>query len=268
MSLLAQARELFDAIIGPWVFLSMSASWLPTTIARLVRERKYSILLSPSKLQSAWFGNFWESHAPNIRKNCGPDLLALLNGRMSGGCVVDEPVGPRIGGTVIEIGPGSGHWVDIFSDENLATGESGAKASGIDLGGVGTGETASRSAGKRVTRVYGVEPSWDQHASLRRKIAEAGLEDVYEIVPVGIQDLDNPAKWDGKIEKGSVDCIVSILCLCSIPEPQKNFKELHAYLKKGGRWYIYEHVRVENNWAVGMYQGELLPIPVQYIYMK
>jgi SAM-dependent methyltransferase len=242
-----------------------SASWFPTTVAGLFREGKYSVLLSPSQLQYAWFGNFWGWAGPGIREGGGERVIPLLEGRTSGGRIVEEPTGPGIEGTVIEIGAGSGFWVDVFSDKYLAVDEGGSKASGIDTDGIGAGEVTSRSksARKRVTRVYGVEPNRDQHPSLRRKIAEAGLQDVYEIVPVGIEDLDNPAKWDGKVEKGSVDCIVSILCLCSIPEPQKNFKELHAYLKKGGRWYIYEHVRVDVNWGMRVYQGELLPrVPI------
>lgn len=94
--------------------------------------------------------------------------------------------------------------------------------------------------------------------TVRKHIAEAGLEDVYEIVPVGIEDLNNPSKWGGIVEKESVDCIVSILCLCSIPEPEKNMKELYGYLKKGGRWYIYEHVRLDGNWGLRTYQGEFI----------
>ena len=80
------------------------------------------------------------------------------------------------------------------------------------------------------------------------------MEDIYQIAPVGIEDLDNPKKWDGHIEKGSVDCIVSILCLCSIPEPQKNMKELHSYLKEGGRWYVYEHVKCDHSLFMRAYQ--------------
>ncbi|KAG4218079.1 hypothetical protein PC116_g33441, partial [Phytophthora cactorum] len=108
-----------------------------------------------------------------------------------------------------------------------------------------------------ITRVYGVEPNRDQHPALRRAIAKAGLEDVYRIVPVGIEDLDDATKWDGRVEKGSVDCIVSILCLCSIPDPEKNIGELYQYLKKGGRWYVYEHVRCEHSWYMRAYQGLL-----------
>lgn len=77
---------------------------------------------------------------------------------------------------------------------------------------------------------------------------------MYEIVPVGIESIADPSKWDGKIEDGSVDCIVSVLCLCGIPEPEKNIKALYKSLKKGGRWYVYEHVKLKNNVWLGLYQ--------------
>lgn len=61
---------------------------------------------------------------------------------------------------------------------------------------------------------------------------EVGLESVYEVVPVGIRDVGKVA---GGIRKESVDCIVSVLCLCSIPKPERNIAELYGYCKKGGR---------------------------------
>lgn len=173
--------------------------------------------------------------------------MALLQGRTTRGRVVEEPVGPGIGGTVIEIGAGSGFWVDIFSNKHLDEDADG-KTSGADLA---SQIMQKRNARKPVTRVYGVEPNRNQHASLCQKVKDAGLEHVYQIVPVGIEDLRKAAK----VEKESVDCVVSILCLCSIPDPQHNFKELYAYLKKGGRWYVYEHVRADVSWGMRLYQA-------------
>ncbi|ORY68792.1 methyltransferase [Pseudomassariella vexata] len=256
-SLLARTHTLLWALADPWLFMAISASWLPSTILTLLRNRELAILLSPSKLQGVWFGRFWGWAGPNIKLSREPMVISLLEGRTCGGRVVEEPTGNGIEGVVVEIGAGSGFWVDVFKERDLGKGE--GKASSIDgqaVAGTGAG-VVKRTSGVRglVTRIYGVEPNREQHPSLRQKISEAGLEDVYEIVPVGIEDLDNPSKWDGKVEKGSVDCIVSILCLCSIPEPQKNFKELYGYLKKGGRWYVFEHVRAEGNWGIRIFQA-------------
>ncbi|KAI1875196.1 hypothetical protein JX265_004254 [Neoarthrinium moseri] len=243
---MASMSELFWSLIDPWHFMALSASWLPHTVISLLRDRNFRVLLSPSALQDAWFGHFWGWAGPNVKMSAEARVIPLLEGRTSGGQVVAAPTGPGIGGVCIETGAGSGFWVDIFSDRHLkpaAAAGDGSKA-------------ASGGARKKVTRVYGVEPNPGQHASLRRKIAEAGLDGVYEIVPVGIEALGQPsAKWDGRVEKESVDCIVSILCLCSIPDPQHNLRELYGYLKKGGRWYVYEHVRTDVNWGMRAYQA-------------
>ncbi|KAG4436323.1 hypothetical protein IFR05_008217, partial [Cadophora sp. M221] len=61
-------------------------------------------------------------------------------------------------GVVLDIGPGSGEWLKCFDKE-------------------------------KVSKVFGVEPNPDQHPLLRERITEAGLEGVYEIVPVGVEDL-------------------------------------------------------------------------------
>lgn len=220
--------------------------WFPRAVLNLVRERRFDVLLSPSRLQEAWFSTFWAWAGPNVKSKSSLRAIPLLEGRTSGGRVVDEPTGPGIGGVCIETGAGSGLWVDIFSDRHL-------------LGSGGSGATnGNKSARSKVTRVYGVEPNSGQHVGLRRRVAEAGLEGVYEIVPVGVEHMNDPTKWEGTVEKESVDCIVSILCLCSIPEPEKNIRELYGYLKKGGRWYVYEHVRADRSLPTRVYQGEWL----------
>ena len=96
-----------------------------------------------------------------------------------------------------------------------------------------------------------MEPNTQSHSGLRQRALAAGLEGVYKILPVGIEDI---AK-ETIVEKGSVDAIVSLLCLCSIPEPEKNIRELYSYLKPGGRWYVYEHVKSKGYRPMQIYQG-------------
>ncbi|KAH8163711.1 hypothetical protein CIB48_g4536 [Xylaria polymorpha] len=168
-----------------------------------------------------------------------PRVLPLLDGRTSRGVETETPTGPGVGGVVIEIGAGSGLWVDVFSDRYLAA-------------------ERGNSARSKITRVYGVEPNPAQHPALRQAVEDAGLQDVYEIVPVGIEDLSSAKgrqkKWDGNIEPESVDCIVSVLCLCSIPDPERHIRELYGFLRPGGRWYVYEHVKCEYSWYMRLYQ--------------
>lgn len=127
-----------------------------------------------------------------------------------------------LSGTVLEIGAGDGMW----------------------------GPTLAALPG--VTRVYGVEPNLESAAVLRRRVAEAGVEGKYEVVPTGVEELLR--REGGRLE---VDCVVSVLCLCSIPDPEANIKVIAGCLARGGRWYVYEHVRVEGC-GVGMrlYQRE------------
>lgn len=142
-----------------------------------------------------------------------------------------------VSGVVLEVGAGSGMWADVFAKINTRSG---------------------------LKRVYGIEPNLTSAAALKQRVKEVGLEGTYEVVPVGIEALNDPTAWAGRIEPGSVDCIVTILCLCSIPEPEKNIRLLYECLKEGGRWYAYEHVQVEvgrGGWLLRQYQRKFQSLP-------
>lgn len=95
-----------------------------------------------------------------------------------------------------------------------------------------------------------MEPNKEHHAALRRQIKECGLEGIYEIVPVGIEDL----KDGGWIEEGGVDAVVTLFCLCSIPQPQEMIGRLYGLLREGGVWVLHEHVKAKEGRWVGWYQ--------------
>ena len=134
--------------------------------------------------------------------------------------------------------PLMGYWVDLYARTDVP----------LDNG---DGSVRKREGkGRGITKVYGIEPNTQSHSGLRQRANAAGLEGVYEILPVGIEDI---AEETG-VQKGSVDAIVSLLCLCSIPEPDRNIKELHSYLKPGGRWYLYEHVAIKGYRPMQLYQ--------------
>jgi SAM-dependent methyltransferase len=241
---------LFWSLVDPWLFLGLSVSHIPATISRLYASNSLSTLLSPSSFSSAWFGTFWAVVGPNVRDNNWDRIVALLDGRVSAGKISDSRVGAPASGTVIEVGPGSGMWVGLFAEPSLLRGSSSSDKADYD----GAMRQRRGDGKKGVTRVYGVEPSSDMHPQLRASVAGAGLDGVYEIVPVGIESL---ATTSGRVRKESVDCIVSILCLCSIPEPEKNIRELYSYLKPGGRWYVFEHVKTlpQQGWGMWAYQA-------------
>lgn len=238
--------DAFWGLLDPWSFMACSLYYLPGTVLSLVRARDWSALFSWDRLQSVWFSRFWAWAGPGVRQTAEKRVLPLLEGRVLGGRAQAVPVVAPVGGVIIEVGPGSGMWVDIFQKVDTS---SGAKDESLRRRG-GTARAND------VTKVYGVEPNAGSHAELRRRADAAGLADVYEIVPVGIESIADPSRWDGRIEDGSVDCIVAVLCLCGIPDQDANIKALYRSLKKGGRFYVYEHVRVRGNFLVAIYQRE------------
>lgn len=160
-------------------------------------------------------------------------VVALLEGRVKGGCIQDEVVGTPIHGTVLEVGAGSGMWVDVLARFSINIGATG-------------GPRNRKNTGRGITKIYGVEPNPISAKALQKRVNEVGLQDVYQVVPVGIESVTDPSAWDSEIKPGSIDCIVGIMCLCSIPEPEKNINLLYKLLKPGGYWFVNEHVKVKH----------------------
>ena len=116
-------------------------------------------------------------------------------------------------GVCLDIGPGIGEWLFLFA----------------------------RANNKDITKIYGVEPNRGMHKLLRENAIKAGLGDVYEIVGCGAEELGVKAGFD----RGSIDTIITVQCLCSIPTPEKIIKELYPFLKPGGQWLMFEHVKTK-----------------------
>lgn len=280
-SLFTRLSSTFWALLDPWIFLSLSASYLPRTILSLLRQRRFLALLGGPLLsndfQSVWFGHFWSWAGPQVRSNAEANVVPLLEGRVVKGEVVpkSEAHAPGVGGVVLEIGPGSGMWVSLFSDEKYLHDEEGEQQGQGEEEGLSaswatipedhkqqkqmtTTKKGSTTVGsrQRITQVYGVEPNYGIHPLLQHNITQAGLSQTYTILPFGIEDIE---RYAPQIQPESLDCIVSILCLCSIPEPQKNIGILYRYLKPGGRWFVYEHVKCCSNkpggWFMNAYQA-------------
>ncbi|CAH0050284.1 unnamed protein product [Clonostachys solani] len=209
-------------ISRPWVLMAISAACFFLTLFKLIAAFDLPTLTSWPKFKETWFGVLWTYVAPITKKSGLPKVLPLVEGRVRNGEVHDKVVSQPLHGTVLEVGAGSGLWTDAYKK---------------------VADDAKRTGRPGPTKIYGVEPNHMSAATLRQHVKEIGLDHVYEVVPVGIEDLDNPGAWGATIEPESVDCIVTVQCLCSIPEPEKNVALLYNYLKKGGRWYVYEHVR-------------------------
>lgn len=217
---------MFWPLLRPWALMSVSFFYLILTTLHLLLKRDLPTLLSWDRFNDAWFGNFWTWMGPRSKVDAERWVAPLLQGRVQNGEIFDE--GKPIEGVVMEVGAGSGMWTQIFADV----------------------VRKSETMGKGVRKIYGVEPNTISAKALRQRVAEVGLEKTYEVLPVGIEDLQREAD----IQPGSVDVLVTVHCLCSIPEPEKNVRMLYQYLKPGGRWYVYEHVRAEGDGLVPVFQ--------------
>ena len=119
--------------------------------------------------------------------------------------------------------------------------------------GPGSGNQLSRYNKSAITKIYGVEPNRDLHAALRQTIKDTGLSDIYEIVPCGVEDFDKLREY-GVLE-GSIDTLMSVQVLCSVPRPEVMVKAMYRLLKPGGQMIVFEHVKSED-WLSGWMQRE------------
>ncbi|KAL3963356.1 hypothetical protein ACCO45_000360 [Purpureocillium lilacinum] len=223
-ALLSGLKDLLMHLVDPWLFMGISASHIPQTVRDVVASGALWKLLWPPAFSDVLFGNFWATVGPSVKEAGEARVIPLLEGRVSGGRIHDAVVGTPVHGTVIER---------------------------RQAGGAGGG----------ITKIYGVEPHPQSAAALRKRVKEVGLGDVYEVVPVGIESVSDPKAWDGHIAPGSVDCIVGVLCLCSIPDPEENIKHLYKLLKPGGHWYVYEHVKTTRGGPLFSLYQRLVNIP-------
>lgn len=117
-----------------------------------------------------------------------------------------------------------------------------SQASGIVVEiGPGSGNQASRYDTSRVTKIYGIEPNADLHDKLRVRIKAAKLNDIYTIVPCGIENVSELEKYG--ITGGSVDTVLTCQVLCSVPQPEEVVRHTYRILKRGGKLIAYEHIR-------------------------
>ncbi|KAK4988247.1 hypothetical protein LTR66_001141 [Elasticomyces elasticus] len=181
-------------LLRPLYLLSLSAFFLIPTTFDLIRSFQLSKLFSWSAFQDEWFAHFWSYFGPLARQNADAAVKPLMK---------------QASGIVIDVGPGSGQWLDLFDRSN-------------------------------VSKIYGVEPNAGHHAALRANVNRAGLDGLYEIIGAGVEDLESFG-----IAKESVDTVVTVQVLCSVPGPRSVITSLYPYLKPGGKWIVYEHVKTK-----------------------
>ncbi|KAH8893281.1 S-adenosyl-L-methionine-dependent methyltransferase [Thozetella sp. PMI_491] len=117
-------------------------------------------------------------------------------------------------GVVLEVGPGSGNQLQRFNLDNI-------------------------------THIFGVEPNTTfagPFLERLKKIGEVnGLDKKYTPVFCGIED--GPALEAAGITEGSIDCVVVMQVLCSLPDAKGVARQLYRLLKPGGDLLFWEHTR-------------------------
>ncbi|KAL2272117.1 hypothetical protein FJTKL_08211, partial [Diaporthe vaccinii] len=112
----------------------------------------------------------------------------------------------------------------------------------VDLG-PGAGTQLDRFDASRVEHIYGVEPNTAFAPAFADRLRETALgqDGKYTLVSCGVEDGEALARF-GLVE-GSVDCVVSMQVLCSVPDPELQARHLYRLLKPGGELLFWEHCR-------------------------
>ncbi|KAF4565471.1 hypothetical protein EYR36_002042 [Pleurotus pulmonarius] len=111
----------------------------------------------------------------------------------------------------------------------------------LDLG-AGHGHTANYLDRDKVTKYVALEPNTLMHPRIRETAKAAGFEEAdgsLVILSCGAEDTESILS-----SVGAVDTIVSVLTLCSVPNPELTITSLvRDALKPGGVLLYFEHVR-------------------------
>jgi len=133
----------------------------------------------------------------------------------------------KVSGVVLDVGTGSGDWLYLFAPPR----------------------------NKHISTLILLEPNRNFHEVLRLRAEKLGLAGRYEIIDGGIKDLERIG-----IQTGTIDTITTIHVLCSVEAPQALIKELYAYLKPGGQWLVYEHIKIRNEKTLAAHCQDLINI--------
>ncbi|RMZ83755.1 hypothetical protein DV738_g871, partial [Chaetothyriales sp. CBS 135597] len=130
-------------------------------------------------------------------------------------------------GTVLELGPGSGNQLPRFD----------------------------RSA---ISRIYGIEPNEYLFNLLRDDaVRQHGLGDIYFPINAALED-DSLLDSRG-IGAESIDTVVCMQVLCSVPDPARAAEHIHRLLKPGGQLLFWEH-QASRDPVTRLVQGEAGPL--------
>ncbi|KAK0613278.1 methyltransferase type 11 [Immersiella caudata] len=117
--------------------------------------------------------------------------------------------------------------------------------------GPGTGNQLCRFDKSKVTRIVGVESNPHFVPEIQAQIEENHLSEIYDLVIASCDDV--AALERVGIVPGSVDTVLSIQVLCSVPDPKATMRMLYGLLKPGGKFIFWEHHR-NSDWVTRVMQ--------------
>ena len=124
--------------------------------------------------------------------------------------------------------------------------------------GAGRGHTLKYYDPAKVSKIWAVEPSEENERALNCEILQLGFDGTCQTLRCGIEDTET-LHHVGIIDE-TVDTVVCILSLCTIPNPRDIISDLYSLMKPaGGQLLFLEHVasehcltRIIQNWYTSL----------------
>ena len=66
------------------------------------------------------------------------------------------------------------------------------------------------------------------------------------------------------ISANSIDTVLSIQVLCSVPDPDEILRRLYVLLKPGGQSVVYEHVKSRDPLSAMIQSKSYILLPIRY----
>lgn len=215
-----------NLFVKPFMIMTVSVIAAILTIAPFVIQ--FKTVPSLSIFKNLWFCRLWSLLGPISTKK---DAIHV------------HPLVQQARGVVLDVGYANHQTITIRCHSNFSQ----------KIYSPGSGLVVNCFDKSKIEKIYGIEPCLDLHHQLHRNIRAAGLSDIYTVVGCGAEDTDKLREYG--ITPESVNTIVTIKVLCSVPTPEKTIESLYKLLVPGGQWLVFEHTQNRHSWLTRVFQG-------------
>ncbi|OAL28037.1 hypothetical protein AYO22_03064 [Fonsecaea multimorphosa] len=218
-------QRLFNLLEPSFLLVPSAISFITTAFQFYILQFNLPTASNFKTVRDDAFSKFWTKVTAPVDPPPPPQGSATLI----------PPLLSRAHGVVLDIGPGSGTYVSLFSDN------------------------------PNISAVYGAEPTPGLHSTLQLRIDEAKLTGKYHILHCSADKAELLAALAKEGVKpspnGMFDTIACVRVLCSVPNLEHTVAELYSLLRPGGELLIVEHIR--NPWTKN---GSVLGRLAQLVY--